>query len=64
MTTDDIFISVLIASVSFLVTIAIAIGLWYLWRQFIRLRTVVHAIQVANDQQVTPVLVVRDFDSV
>ncbi len=64
MTTDDIYVTVLIASISFLITIAIAIGLWYLWRQFIRLRTVVHAIQVANDQQVTPVLVVRDFDSV
>lgn len=64
MTTDDIYVTVLITSISFLITIAIAIGLWYLWRQFVRLRTVVHAIQVANDQQVTPVLVVRDFDSV
>ena len=64
MTTDEILAALLISCIGFLVTVAIAIGLWWLWRQFVRLRTVVHAIQVANDQQVTAALVVRNFDSV
>ncbi len=50
MTADDILITIVVCLSCFLVTLLVLIGLWYVWRQMIRLRTVVHAIQEANER--------------